>query len=176
MSIVALGFVIASIAGPAMRANATKNDLLIEQALPSLVYDINDYARTYDKLPEKLSDVKSYSGEELAQVIVEKNLVTYKPNTKPATADQSVMDGTDVSSARKDTTVAPNTQTSLSKDKTFYYQLCVTYKEARNSRYNYGSKYGNDDDYSRSISTTTHEKGDVCYGVSTEGKYSYATY
>ena len=47
----ALIFTIAGVAGPAARANATKDDRLIESALPDLAMDIQNYARENDKLP-----------------------------------------------------------------------------------------------------------------------------
>ena len=176
MSILALGFVVASIAGPAMKANSTKNDRLIESALPSLASDIQQYTRTNDKLPATLSDVKSSYGEmadDQVQLIIERNLVTYKPNSRPVKTDSVIPETSGASIKKQSTAVPANTSTGT---KTFYYQLCVTYKESKSSKYNsYSSSYA---DYytNTTIDTYQHAKGNVCYDVSADGKYSYAIY
>ncbi|MBC7764498.1 US12 family protein [Microbacteriaceae bacterium] len=175
MSILALGFVVASIAGPAMKANSTKNDRLIESALPSLSSDIQQYTRTNDKLPATLSDVKSSYGEmadDQVQRIIERNLVTYKPNSRPVKTDSVIPETSGASIKKQSTAVPANTSTGT---KTFYYQLCVTYKEAKSSKYDsYSSPYA---DYTNTtVNTYQHAKGNVCYDVSADGKYSYAVY
>jgi hypothetical protein len=177
MSILALGFVVASIAGPAMKANSTKNDRLIEEALPTLASDIREYTQINDKLPASLSDVKNANSDvstDQVQLMIDRNLVTYKPNTKPMKTEavQSPTEG--VSLNQSTLTPAPTDPSSTTK--TFYYQLCVTYKESKSSKYStYRSSYA--DDYtSTSVDTYQHSKGNVCYDVSASGKYSYATY
>lgn len=175
MSILALGFVVASIAGPAMKANSTKNDRLIEDALPSLASDIREYTRTNDKLPATLSDAKSAYGDmtnDQVQLMIDRNLVTYKPNSKPMETASDQPMTSDVSTKTKSTLAPIDTPTGT---KTFYYQLCVTYKESKSSKYSsYSSSY---DDYtSTTVSTYQHDKGNVCYDVSADGKYSYASY
>ncbi len=175
MSVLALGFVIASIAGPAMKANSTKDDRLLEDALPLLASDIRDYARVNDKLPASLGDVKSNSSrtDERVQLMVDRNLVTYKANTKPAETDVS-LSGANGASTKPQSTIAP-VDTTIPSTKTFFYQLCVTYKEAKKSKYYSSSSY--EDNYvSSGVSTYSHDKGNVCYDVSAEGKNSYYTY
>jgi hypothetical protein len=179
MSVLALGFVVASIAGPAMKANSTKNDRLIEDALPVLAMDIRSYTQNNDKLPASLSDVKSSYGDmanDQVQTMVDKGLVTYKPNTKPVKTDKidSIQSPTaGVSATKSQTTLTPAEPSTGTK--TFYYQLCVTYKEAKSSKY-YSSGMSYDDSVSMTVDTDQHAKGNVCYDVSADGKYSYATY
>lgn len=177
MSVLALGFVVASIAGPAMKANSTKNDRLIEDALPSLASDIREYTRTNDKLPATLADVKNVYGDSVngqVQQMVDRNLVTYKPNTKPmeTASDLPLTSG---ASTETKSTLAPIDRSTGTK--TFYYQLCVTYKEAKSSKYDTYNTSSYDNDYTNSsISTYRHDKGNVCYDVAADGKYSYADY
>lgn len=177
MSILALGFVVVSIAGPAMKANSTKNDRLIETALPSLASDIREYTRENDKLPASLSQVKSSFSDvpnEQVQMMVDRNLVTYKPNSKPAKTDP-------LYSAQSSKTQPTKSQSGVQITtpekglKTFYYQLCVTYKEAKNSKY-YRSSDRENDYTSSYVSTYTHPKGEVCYSISAQGKYPQASY
>jgi hypothetical protein len=177
MSILALVFIVGSIVGPAMKANSTKEDRLIESALPSLASDIQSYTRTNNKLPASLADVKSASyNTDNVQLMISKNLVTYKANTKPATSEDSYTALDNTAAQQKTTTgvTAPNDMSS--SQKTYYYQLCVTYKEEKNSKY-YQSSYGSSADYvDSSISTYSHPKGNICYDVAASGKYPTYNY
>ncbi len=175
MSVLALGFVIASIVGPAMKANSTKDDRLVEQALPSLVYDIREYASKNDKLPTTLGDVKSVSGRSdgSVQLMLDKNLVTYKPNTKSPKIEPSPVSTTGSSSS---ITAPDDTHSGDLGSKTFYYQLCVTYKEVKDTKYSTYEPSSSSDSYTSYISTSDHDKGNVCYDVSVEGKSPYYTY
>jgi type II secretory pathway pseudopilin PulG len=180
MSALALVAIVASIAGPAMRISATRDDRLIESALPSLASNIQEYARTNDKLPASLNDVQSleYSTttKENIKQMINKGLVTYKPNTKPATTDPNTVMPLDDTSGTK--TKTPNQGVSApvsGGQKRFYYQLCVVYKEEKNSDYyNRYEAAGASMDYENSTVTTySHPKGEKCYDLVASGKYSY---
>lgn len=183
MSVLALVAIVASIAGPAMRISATKDDRLIESALPALASNIQAYARTNDKLPASLNDVQSteYSTvtKENIQAMLSKNLVTYKPNTKPATTDPNTVmplsdtAGTTKSKQNQGVSIAP-----VDGQKKFYYQLCVVYKEEKNSDY-YSRYEASDIDMGyedSSVSTYSHPKGEKCYDLMARGKYAVSAY
>ena len=183
MSILALVAIVASIAGPAMRISATKDDRLIESALPALASNIQTYARTNDKLPASLNDVQAseYSTvtKENIQTMVSKGLVTYKPNTKPATTDQNTV--TPLSDTAGTTKAKQNQGVSIAPvdgQKKFYYQLCVVYKEEKNSDY-YSRYEASDIDMGyedSSVSTYSHPKGEKCYDLMARGKYVVSAY
>lgn len=173
--LVAVGFMAASVAGPIMEANRSKDDRLIEDALPTLAQDISSYANKNNKLPEKLSDVTSNDsyGRKKVQAMLDKQLVTYKPNTQPAARQIEI--GKDSSM----TTVLPP---DLSRQ-VWYYQLCVTYKTEKNqdkayeytapdARSNSGASW-DDLKYSSSPMTYSHKAGEVCYDLRTDEYYAY---
>lgn len=170
--LMAAGFIAACVAGPVNEANATKNDRLIESALPDLARDINTYAGKNDKLPAKLSDVPATSAynpsnKQRVQAMIDKGLVTYKPNTKPSQDDT-------------DNGIKPLAY-ETGATKVFYYQLCTTYAREKGNLGNYRDAETNDialggASYSSSYSyvdTSTHPKGDKCYNLSASGKYNY---
>lgn len=129
--------------GPTARARATRNDRLIESNLSSVTSEIGHYARDNQKLP---SDLNQLDLDTDAQQLVDKNLVTYQPNTKQP----------------KVITSNYSSSTSKSKDTTFYYQLCATYKEASKNKYGSYGNYG-DDGYDTYVSTYNHKAGQNCY-------------
>lgn len=191
VAILALGFIIGSIAGPAADALRTKNDRLIEQALPSLSSDIRSYVSEHDKLPSTLSDVtydeSSYSASAV-QKLIDSKLVTYKANTLPGS--NSTYDPGDISTSvcndsptagvcYNPPTLAPETNGA----KRFYYQLCTTYQREKKSQYNYtedanytvgmGAGVASDYRYSYVSSISSHPAGQVCYNLYADGRYSY---
>jgi len=186
--VLALGFIIASIAGPAAEAGRTKRDRLIETALPSLSSDIREYTVKYNKLPAKLSDVthNNTSSAAAVQKLIDQNLVTYKPNSLPAEDGNSFTPGDDPvamngSSKTSSSTAYPNDYTQA---KHYFYQLCTTYQYEKKSRYNYADNrptYTTDlssgatadyrYDYVSSISE--HPAGQVCYNLYADGAATY---
>jgi hypothetical protein len=168
----ALGFIVASIAGPAASANATKDDRLIESGLSYLARDIQSYTRENDKLPATLSDVKSTSNysKDKVQALISKKLVEYKPNSKPATTDGGGIYHSDDRATTDMITKLPSGKTLY---KTFYFQLCVDYKAEKNPDYYYktNSVDGLEGDYSSYIDVSSHKKGNVCYDVLAAGTY-----
>ncbi len=189
MAVLAVGFIAGSVAGPATAALRTKNDRLIEQALPSLSSDIRRYTNEHNKLPGTLSDVtydeSSYSASAV-QKLIDSKLVTYKANTLPA--NNSTYNPGDVSTSVCDTsptagvcyskpTIAPDTNSQ----KRFYYQLCTTYQREKKSEYNYsedanytvgnGAASADDYRYSYVSSINSHPAGEVCYNLYADGDY-----
>ncbi len=191
--LVAAGFIVAGVAGPASNALLTKEDRLIEQALPSLSTDIREYARTNDKLPANLSDVthdSSYTSD-LVQKLIDSKLVTYKANTLPNSnsssaprdvrtevCDDSPYAGVCMSPSP---TIAPDTSGATR----FYYQLCTKYRTEKKSQYNYTEderatyttdlSAGTAESYKYAYVTSigAHPAGEVCYNLYADGAYSY---
>ncbi len=186
--VIALGFIVTAIAGPASEAVRTKNDRLIESALPTLASDIRSYTAKNDKLPANISDVTHTSsyGASTVQKVLDKKLVTYKANTLPSTKGNSYSPGDDYS----DTLPMSGKSSGVSVyssygAKRFYYQLCTTYKTEKKNEYNYSSEaeYTTDTsagvsaDYRHSsLSIASHPAGQVCYDLYADGKYSYSNY
>lgn len=178
MSVLALVAIVTSIVGPAARVTATRDDRLIEEALPTLTNDINEYVRTNDKLPASLGDVKSTGfnagSKESVQQMISKNLVTYKPSTKPVTSTTNDLSTANSIASSKTQVPGHSTSPSATSIQKFYYQLCVTYKEEKNPDYYYQHDSYNSPAYVGSTVTTySHPKGEKCYDVATSGKYSY---
>ena len=188
--VVAVGFIVAGVAGPALEAVRTKDDRLIEQALPSLSSDIRDYVNEHNKLPAALSDVtydeSSYSAGAV-QKLIDSKLVTYKANTLPSSNSsyspsdirtQLCMDGPTAGVCSPDSTNADT--------KRFYYQLCTTYKAEKKDRYNYsernaytkGDSVGTALDYRYNYvsSISAHPAGDVCYNLYADSGYGGIKY
>ena len=189
----AVGFIIAGIAGPAAESLRTKEDRLVEQALPSLSSDIREYTSINDKLPASLSDVTHEDSlmADSVQKLIDSKLVAYKANTLPSSDGNSYSPENPANLYDKDVSVEGSVGSGLSlpresATKRFYYQLCTTYKYEKKDRYNYtedssdanytlGSGIGSTDNYRYSYVTSiaTHPAGEVCYNLYADGKYSY---
>ena len=181
-SLVAIGFIIASIAGPAAKAMSTKQDRLVEQALPALASDIREYAQKNDKLPEALTDVTHTrnSDSSAVQKMIDEKLVTYKPNTVESTTGNTYTPGDE-----EDSSVRPYSAPDGQNTKRFYYQLCTKYTAEKKSQYNYTNDYTSgaqaSTDLSAGVATkyrydymssiSQHPAGDVCYNLYADGKY-----
>jgi hypothetical protein len=143
-----------AITGPVADAQLTRNDNLIETNLPTVGDAVNTYASDNDKLPPGLVSL-DLTGD--AKVLVTNKLVTYIQDNPPIS----------------------NYDTS---SKTFYYELCVTYKKASSDQYatpvyatgatsssSASSSYVSaDDGYSTYVSTTPHPAGYKCYKLTTD--------
>lgn len=134
-----LVLLILTIVGPLIQSISTRDDRRIEQYLPTVSSDINNYISENDKLPATLDEV-TFSNEAVSS-LVEDGLVVYKPETsKPSDIDPI------------------NTE--------HRYQLCVTFKlESDSSTNGYTSDRSNSNTYSSYLSTYDHGKGEVCYKV-----------
>lgn len=168
----ALGFTVAAFVGPALETSRTKQDRLVESALSSIASDIRAYTQKNKKLPDSLNDIgrTDSSKSDSAKQVVDKKLVTYKPNTHPAKGSGWLNKG-------GPGLVDPLTRRSNnnSKDQRFYYQLCTNYRSEKKARSSYVSgmkaNYIKDtgigtiaDYWSDYIySTASHPAGQVCY-------------
>lgn len=137
---VAIGTICAfSIFGPTIEARLTRNDKLIASNLDIVSDAVNSYTSTNDRLPDSLSTLKLADD---AKKLVSDNLVSYKKDTKSSSVNYL-------------------------HDKTFYYQLCVTYKKASGTSNDIYRGLSEDDEYSSYISTYYHPSGYTCYKVET---------
>lgn len=188
--VVAVGFIVAGVAGPALEAVRTKDDRLIEQALPSLSSDIRDYVSEHNKLPAALSDVtydeSSYSAGAV-QKLIDSKLVTYKANTLPSSnSSYSPSDIRTQLCVDSPTAGVCSPDSTNSDTKRFYYQLCTTYKAEKKDRYNYsernaytkGDSVGTALDYRYNYvsSISAHPAGDVCYNLYADSGYGGIKY
>lgn len=188
-ALLAVGFMAGAIIGPAATAMRTKNDRLIEEALPTLASDIREYTRENDKLPSSVTDVthtSSYSSE-LVQKLIDSNLVTYKPNTLPSATSSTSPTDINLNSCVADTSGACYNSTAWALRpgiKRYYYQLCVNYTNEKKSTYNYtdeksymqGDSVGTSADYTNSYvyGISAHPAGEVCYNLYADGSYDSA--
>lgn len=162
MTTLALGMMVASIMGPVVGAQVTRDDRLIEEGLPTLVNAIGSYVGENDKLPATLAAANdSYAYATAAsKSLVSRNMVRYTPNViEPVTAN----DGAGVSS--KESLYPAST--------TYYYRVCVTFTQVKKASGTYpGSSDGSVDGYYPSyLSIVSHPKGEVCYNRSATTGY-----
>jgi hypothetical protein len=156
-----LGLIITSIAGPVAGSQATKDDRVIEQGLPYVAQMINSYADEKDKLPTSLreaqeSDTSSAAENAAVKDLIARGLVRYTPNTKDATkyGDDDV-----------------SYSSYYSYDTTYYYRLCVTYRNIKKSSGSYvgANSAASSSNYRTYVSIDGHAKGEVCYNLETSG-------
>lgn len=138
--------IISSIAGPVLKTFNTRDDRLLMKGLPELATAVNVYFEKNDKLPEHLSELSIEDSD--VRTIVQKGIVTYKPNTKQATYKS-------------------NKYSSYSNGMTGYYQLCVSYKAKSSGYLTKSLDYYYEDDYKTYVSTYSHPVGEHCYKVKT---------
>ncbi len=165
--ILAIGFIVAGIAGPVVYTVTTKDDRLVEQALPQLSRDIRRYVSDNDKLPSSLKDVtyEDSSQTEQVQRMIDKKLVTYRPNVGSACV--SVL-YPGMTQGKKSSCILDD---SADNQERFYYRLCTTYTRERNVKatknytddYQSGVSYDSSSYYSSSV--YSHPKGEVCYDL-----------
>lgn len=187
---VALGLIIAAIAGPAAQANRAKHDRLIELALPNLSNDIRAYAEKNDKLPAKLTDVTHDTSATSAAVqkLIDQGLVTYKPNTLPAEDGNAYTPGgetypTPATPYKGVSSSSSSVSPYYGQTKRFYYQLCTTYTYEKKAEYNYVQDQGmytagaseglsaSNYKYDSVYGVNSHPAGQVCYNLYANGSY-----
>jgi len=141
---------ILGIVGPVAKARSLRTDKLIEQNLPTISTAISSYATKNHRLPSDLNSLDITNND--AKLLLDQDLVTYKQDSPPVTADNYYS-----SNYSSQTYVSPTA---------YYYELCVTYKKATNQQYpDYGSL--SDDGYDSYPSTYTHKAGNTCYKLKT---------
>jgi hypothetical protein len=137
-----------AIAGPIRSLASTRNDRLVENNMYAVVSEIRSYAYEHKKLPKSLDDL-TFTYSEDAQRLIDKDLVTYKPNTKPM--EQKLL------GQLSDYTNQLGGQSNVQTEKIFHYELCADFdrkKGAPSSTLNENAIYdiGN-----------RHPKGETCY-------------
>lgn len=151
MAVVTVTITVLAIVGPTWNARLTRDDRLIERALPQLSSTINDQTSKEDALPKTLAEVRDKASEE-ARVLIDRNLVEYKP-------------GKEVTSVTPLSIPEAKSPVPAPDDKAFSYTLCVTYKAKKGSDY-YPARdiasYSN-----TSPDTYQHPAGRVCYDLQT---------
>jgi hypothetical protein len=156
------------ILGPVADAIVTRQDRLIESALPRLASSIDSYAEKNKKLPASLSEVAasaaSYRSEEVKELVTQ-NLVRYTPNTKP-TPDQKPL--IPQNQAKSGVSI----DEYYGRQNSYYYRLCVTYKKEKKSSYSSHAAPASDGSLTY-IDTSSHPAGEQCYDMKTE-TYGYA--
>lgn len=160
IGIITAAVIAVSVFGPVAHARLTRDDRLIEESLPSLSQDINNYAAQNGSLPKSLEAVKE-SADTNVKDFIDKKLVTYTPNIKPAkkpatTTSFDMMNGTSSSAAAS---------RAIS-----YYRLCVSYKAEKTDSYGYDD-ITSVEEGETSPNTYSHAKGKVCYNLQTDYDY-----
>lgn len=135
--------VVFSVAGPIRSLQSTRDDRLIENNIYTIDTEIRNYAYDHRRLPASLNDVAlGTSYQKDAQSLIDRKLVTYRPNTKPSKIQtQNAQDA--ISS------LAP------APSETEYYQLCTTFDKEKGS-----GKYKPKDLYNVGLD---HPAGKVCF-------------
>jgi hypothetical protein len=159
MTVVALALIGSSLVGPVAGAQLTKDDRLIEEGLPVLQQAVSEYVEEHKALPSNLAAAEdaSTSSTAASAALVSRNLVTYTPNVREATKNDSygtLYDGYEYGT-------------------TYYYQMCVTYKQEKKADGYYAtdsvsSSAGKYDSY---LYISSHKKGEVCYDLKATDGY-----
>jgi type II secretory pathway pseudopilin PulG len=140
VAIVGLALIFAA-AGPFRNEIGARQDKLIENNLETVNSAISTYARTNKRLPENLGQLDvSNDAKKLAQ----SNVIEYRQTTSAPTSPI-------LNSLKNTPTYTSYTNTQAT------YELCVTYKKAKNDDSNY---HTNDSTY---LSTYSHKAGRQCY-------------
>lgn len=162
IGVAALAMIVTSLVGPVAGSQSTKDDRVIEQGLPYVVEVINSYADDNGKLPTTLRDAQSSSTSSAVdnaalKELISRDMVRYTPNVKEATK-YGDGDGATYDSYSYNTT-------------TYYYRMCVTYRNVKKSSGNYISTSANvgASAYQTYLSIDSHAKGEVCYNLETNG-------
>lgn len=152
---------ILTLVGPLKSSLETRDDRLVESGLPTLSNQIQTYANTNNRLPANLRDL-SLNGtyESDAKLLIDRNLVSYRileSSNGPQTPDSEKPTS---SSGR---TSVPNRRRDPSRSR---YELCVTYKRAKNSNSSRLEGRPSDEPLTY-IDTYSHPAGRQCYSLQT---------
>lgn len=157
MAIVTVTITVLAIAGPTWNARMTRDDRLIERALPQLSEVINNHTAKADTLPRSLVEVRDEASEE-ARELIDRGLVEYTPGKKLTTPETNAEDmPIEVPLSKRP--IAPV------GDDVYSYTLCVTYKSKKGSDTYpamHTSRYGE-----TSPDTYYHPAGRTCYDLVT---------
>jgi hypothetical protein len=164
MSVIAVAALTWGIIGPVTQAVITKDDRAVRDGLTSLNYAVNQYVSTNNELPATIQQVTNdtallgsvypATSSQTLNSLIDRNLITYTPNTKPSTDD----------------TTAPVDIYSAAASKTHYYELCGVFAHDLKQRSWYSS-YGDisvdSDGYGLNINEGAITAGTKCYKLST---------
>lgn len=168
LAAVAILFIILGFSGPVATAVMTRNDRQLEAALVQVPNLVQTYARQNKKLPASLNDLSSQTNSYInsdTKAVIEKGVIRYTANTKPASDDEVMSIAPQKSSGAS---VDDYSRRNSDRNVEHYYTLCVTWdNEKRPSDSVPSYESDTSDDYSRtsSISTYRHKKGEQCYDL-----------
>lgn len=155
MTIVAVTIATLGIMGPIAKAHLAKDDVALEQGLPSISNAIADYVEDNNKLPSSLDQLSSL--DDSAEKIVKEKKVEYTPKEQLNTTIGFGSDET-----------TQGVRTTRQQSPVFHYSLCVEYKGEKGSDYGGGSRRLEGNDYDTSPDTYEHDAGRVCYELQTD--------
>ena len=154
MIAVATVTMIAVIAGPIRSLQATRDDRLIEDSLYSINAGVQNYVYDHKKLPASLDDLQIDYNDSAKQTI-DRKLVKYKANTKPATGQNA----TDLNK------FVNELSGQNAPDQTFYYQLCATFDRKKGDP---STILDEDNLYNVGVN---HPKGEACFDLEAKTYY-----
>lgn len=151
--VIVIGLIsILGIVGPVAKERSTRDDRLIVDNVSSVTSAISGYARKNDKLPASLNDLDVSND---TKALVGSGLLTYTPNI--AGPDRlNDFNNNDQGSFNS----------SASRNKTYYYEVCATFKEKSRDQ-GYGSSYDDNREFSSYLSIYNHPAGKDCCKLST---------
>jgi len=139
-----------SFVGPISNLQSTRNDRLIDSNIDSVRNSIDNYVSNQNKLPDSLANI-DLSGD--SKTLIDKNLVQYIPNSQPSVT-------------------TPSTFNPKNSSTTYYYELCVNYKQAGTNNDRYAQPLSQSGDgYSSYIIADNHPAGAYCYKLSSTPMY-----
>ncbi len=167
MTVIVVTVCVWGIVGPVAATARTKDDRAVNQALTTLNTSINAYVSNKNTLPKDLNEIIDaregyYSGQDWSSIkdLVNRGLVTYTPNTKAPTEDNLLTP--DVSTNPSSSSIIKNPSS-----KTYYYEICGTYKYDGTDN-TYGAYPASDNsDYLTYLPATSHTAGKNCYKLKT---------
>lgn len=154
--IISVGIIaLLGILGPVAHERSTRDDRLIERNLNQVNSAINSYFDKENKLPSNLNQI-SVTGD--AKNIIERNLVSYKPdNSNQYRVKEYPSNNLSFSI----------NNAIINRDTSAKYQLCVNYKESSNNKNRSYTVNNGNEEYSYNLSTYDHPAGEVCYKLKT---------
>lgn len=154
--------VILALAGPFKSSIDSRDDRLIEAGLPEVNTAIQTYAQKNEELPDNLKELTFASYQDDAKLLVERDLVRYQVIKDEPVRIQPMELGDKPSQQQKEleSMIYPYPD----HGRTMHYELCVTYKNAKNDGGEYYYKpYGKG--RQSHISTYSHDAGEQCYDM-----------
>ncbi len=154
MAVFAVVIIVLSLVGPVAGVQSTKDDRIIEEGLPSVSNAIRTYVVDNDTLPTTLSQLKKDNAIDSSAAmdqLIDRGMVRYTPNVKPATQDD----------------YSELYNYGYKSGKTYYYRLCVTYAHVKKSSGIYTSDTASvsGGGYESYLYVYSHGKGEKCYDM-----------